>query len=205
MAPYLQWEPVSSFNTHFINFFSPSLLEQAKQAALLTFNRAINSSNFLLLVLSCFIFSRCSASASMVVHPHHILWIESFFRSNLRASDRVRFSSAFFERARSIHSHVVVVRFVRFAGALVLVSKFPSPNFSLFARPKECTMRVVHSSPRPRRLANKWKFVIQMFPLFRCLLFRSPLYNVFKLSVSDVKVSQKESNGEKVTFLWAGL
>ena len=25
-------------------------------------------------------------------------------------------------------------------------------------------------------IANKWKFVIQIFPLFRCSLFRSPLY-----------------------------
>ena len=32
-------------------------------------------------------------------------------------------------------------------------------------------------------ITNKWKLVIQMFPLFICLLFRSPLYNLKCLGV----------------------
>ena len=40
-------------------------------------------------------------------------------------------------------------------------------------------------------IPDKWKFAIQMFPLFRCSLFRSPLYLLFKTSTTFKWCSHK--------------
>ena len=136
----LQWEPASLITQIFIHFFPPSLLMDS----------CVNNIQWRMPPIDlfpCFIFSRCSASASMVVHPHHILLNQVLFRSHLRAWDQVFFGFFRFdsERARASNGHSRAHPFFVFFCISFFVSKFVSflPCASQsFAQNKELAARI---------------------------------------------------------------